>query len=246
MPQPLAYLVDDVARRHGHLRVGAASSYLRCDDEAVLAEILADRRSAPLRLRRLAGTVLAAQAAPDILLETLRAMGYAPAAESAEGDVLVTRADVRRTPQRTAPAPVPEGPPIPDSTLLGAAVRAIRVGDLAATAERKPPAEQLGHQRERPAAHHLGRHPRHRPGGRPDGRGRLDRLRQRRRRRQPARHRPDPGGGRLRDGLRPHGRRSAHLSPAPHHGRGGAGGRVGLTGVGRGTPRSPHVRAPGK
>ncbi|MGK5544870.1 helicase-associated domain-containing protein [Streptomyces sp. URMC 127] len=140
VPQPLAYLVDDVARRHGHLRVGAASSYLRCDDEAVLAEILADRRSAPLRLRRLAPTVLAAQVAPDALLEGLRDMGYAPAAESAEGDVVVTRADARRTPPRTAPAPVPEGPPAPDETLLGAAVRAIRAGDMAATAERKPPA----------------------------------------------------------------------------------------------------------
>ncbi|WP_424889677.1 helicase-associated domain-containing protein [Streptomyces sp. XH2] len=138
VPQPLAYLVDDVARRHGHLRVGAASSYLRCDDDAVLAEILADRRSAPLRLRRLAPTVLAAQAAPDALLEGLRAMGYAPAAESAEGDVVVTRADAHRTPPRTAPAPVPEGPPVPDETLLGAAVRAIRAGDMASTAERKP------------------------------------------------------------------------------------------------------------
>ncbi|MFF4225883.1 helicase-associated domain-containing protein [Streptomyces abikoensis] len=138
VPQPLAYLVDDVARRHGRLRVGAASSYLRCDDEAVLGEILADRRSAPLRLRRLAGTVLAAQAAPDALLEGLRAMGYAPAAESAEGDVVVSRADVHRTPPRTAPAPVPDGPPVPDATLLGAAVRAVRAGDLAATAERKP------------------------------------------------------------------------------------------------------------
>ncbi|MBZ4320166.1 helicase-associated domain-containing protein, partial [Streptomyces huiliensis] len=54
LPQPLVYLVEDVARRHGRLRVGAASSYLRCDDEALLAEILADRRSAALRLRRLA------------------------------------------------------------------------------------------------------------------------------------------------------------------------------------------------
>ncbi|MEH6377604.1 helicase-associated domain-containing protein, partial [Streptomyces sp. KLMMK] len=98
VPQPLAYLIDDVSRRHGRLRVGAASSYLRCDDEAMLAEILADRRSAPLRLRRLAPTVLAAQAPPDDLLEGLRAMGYAPAAESAEGDVVVTRADARRTP----------------------------------------------------------------------------------------------------------------------------------------------------
>ncbi|MEU4208401.1 helicase C-terminal domain-containing protein [Streptomyces sp. NPDC026206] len=140
VPQPLAYLIDDVARRHGRVRVGAASSYLRCDDEAVLAEILADRRSAPLRLRRLAATVLASQAAPDALLEGLRAMGYAPAAESAEGDVLVTRADTHRTPPRTPPAPVPDGPPVPDSTLLGAAVRAIRAGDLASTTPRKPTA----------------------------------------------------------------------------------------------------------
>ncbi|MEU1308862.1 helicase C-terminal domain-containing protein [Streptomyces cinnamoneus] len=140
VPQPLAYLVDDIARRHGRLRVGAASSYLRCDDESVLAELLADRRSAPLRLRRLAATVLASQAAPDALLEGLRAMGYAPAAESAEGDVVVTRADAHRTPPRTPPAPVPDGPPVPDATLLGAAVRAIRAGDLASTTPRKPAA----------------------------------------------------------------------------------------------------------
>ncbi|MFH8984277.1 helicase-associated domain-containing protein [Streptomyces varsoviensis] len=139
VPQPLAYLIDDVARKHGRLRVGAASAYLRCDDDALLAEILADRRSANLRLRRLAPTVLAAQAAPDALLEGLRAMGYAPAAESAEGDVVVARADAHRTPARTAPTPVPDGPPVPDETLLAAAVRAIRAGDLAATAERKPP-----------------------------------------------------------------------------------------------------------
>lgn len=65
-------------------------------------------------------------------------MGYAPAAESAEGDVLVTRADAHRTPPRTPPAPVPDGPPAPDDTLLAAAVRAVRAGDRAATAERKP------------------------------------------------------------------------------------------------------------
>ncbi|OEJ95677.1 helicase C-terminal domain-containing protein [Streptomyces thermolilacinus] len=139
VPQPLAYLIDDVARRHGHLRVGAASSYVRCDDDAVLGEILADKRSAPLGLRRLAPTVLAAQADPAALLAGLRSMGFAPAAESAEGDVLITRADARRTPPRTPPAPVPDGPPVPDATLLGAAVRAIRAGDLAATVTRKEP-----------------------------------------------------------------------------------------------------------
>lgn len=137
VPQPLSYLIDDVARRHGHLRIGAASSYVRCDDEAVLNEILADKRSVTLRLRRLAPTALAAQIDPASLLEGLREMGYAPAAESAEGDVLITRAGARRTPPRTAPVPVPEGPPVPDATLLGAAVRAIRAGDTAATVVRK-------------------------------------------------------------------------------------------------------------
>ncbi|GAA2939372.1 MULTISPECIES: helicase C-terminal domain-containing protein [Streptomycetaceae] len=137
VPQPLSYLIDDVARRHGHLRIGAASAYVRCDDEAVLNEILADKRSATLRLRRLAPTVLAAQTDPGSLLEGLREMGHAPAAESAEGDVLITRAGARRTPPRTAPVPVPEGPPVPDTTLLSAAVRAIRAGDTAARAVRK-------------------------------------------------------------------------------------------------------------
>ncbi|UFR03812.1 helicase C-terminal domain-containing protein [Streptomyces sp. Go40/10] len=143
VPQPLAYLIDDVARKHGHLRVGAASAYVRCDDDALLNEILADKRAAALRLRRLAPTVLAAQTDPATLLEGLRAMGYAPAAESAEGDVLITRAHAHRTPPRTAPEPVPEGPPPPDATLLAAAIRAIRAGDLAATAPRKPVGEPL-------------------------------------------------------------------------------------------------------
>ncbi|MES4886556.1 helicase C-terminal domain-containing protein [Streptomyces sp. NPDC096012] len=137
VPQPLAYLIDDVARRHGHLRVGAASAYVRCDDDALLNEIVADKRSAALGLRRLAPTVLAARSDPASLLEGLRAMGYAPAAESAEGDVLITRAHAHRTPPRTAPDPVPDGPPPPDGTLLGAAIRAIRAGDLAATTPRK-------------------------------------------------------------------------------------------------------------
>lgn len=141
VPQPLSYLIDDVARRHGHLRVGAASAYVRCDDDTVLGEILADRRSSSLGLRRLAPTVLAAQTDPASLLDGLRSMGYAyAAAESATGDVLIARADAYRTAARTAPVPVPDGPSAPDTTLLGAAVRAIRAGDRAATAVRKEPA----------------------------------------------------------------------------------------------------------
>ncbi|MFD7920667.1 helicase-associated domain-containing protein [Streptomyces sp. NPDC059740] len=145
VPQPLAYLIDDVARRHGQVRVGAVASYVRCDDEAVLAEILAaaaaGRRTEGLRLRRLAPTVLASTLPPEELLAGLRALGYAPAAESQEGDVLVARPDAYRTPPRSAPVPVPEGPPPPDARLLSAAVRAVRAGDMAATAERRPVAQ---------------------------------------------------------------------------------------------------------
>ncbi|MFI5531441.1 helicase C-terminal domain-containing protein [Kitasatospora sp. NPDC051853] len=137
VPQPLSYLIDDVARRHGVLRVGGASSYLRCDDPGLLAEVLADRRAGELRLRLLAPTVLAAQAGPETLLSVLRSMGYAPTAESAEGDVLLTHPDSHRTPPRSAPVPVPDGPPTPDEVLLTAAVRAVRAGDLAATAVRR-------------------------------------------------------------------------------------------------------------
>ncbi|GAA2062002.1 helicase-associated domain-containing protein [Streptomyces albiaxialis] len=139
VPQPLTYLIDDVARKHGVLRVGAASSYVRCDDDALLAELLADKRSAPLRLRLLAPTVLASPAPPDQLLARLREMGYAPAAESSDGDVLLSRPDAHRTPPRAAPDPVPDGPPLPDRTLLTAAVRAIRAGDHAATLPHRPP-----------------------------------------------------------------------------------------------------------
>jgi hypothetical protein len=110
VPQPLSYLIADSARRYGRLRVGVASSYLRADDESVLAEVLVDRRAASLRLRRLAPTVLAAQAAPDTVLAVLRGIGLAPAAESPDGELLIRKAPSRRAtgvrplgPRRLAP-----------------------------------------------------------------------------------------------------------------------------------------------
>ncbi|MDQ1665717.1 MAG: hypothetical protein QOH75_1748 [Actinomycetota bacterium] len=137
VPQPLTYLVEDIARRHGRVRVGVASAYLRCDDPGLLSEILADRRVTTLRLRRLAPTVLAAQAPADTVLTRLREMGHAPAAESPEGDIVVRRPDARRTspPRRLpSPAPVTELP----TTVLSAAVRAIRAGDHARTVVKRP------------------------------------------------------------------------------------------------------------
>ena len=140
VPQPLEYLVTDTARRHGRVRVGSASAYLRSDDEAVLLELMADRRSGVLRLRRLAPTVLAAQANPAAVLETLRGMGYAPAAEGADGGLVLRRPDAHRTPPRERPRPVTHLP-APGPHLTDAVVRALRQADADASATPPPAAD---------------------------------------------------------------------------------------------------------
>lgn len=129
VPQPLSYLVDDVARRHGRLRVGAAAGFIRCDDPAVLTEILADPRAAALRLRRLAPTVIASALEPAYLLERLRAMGCTPAPEGPDGSVVLATAEPRRAPDRPAPAAPLADRPAPGDALLAAAVRAVRAGE---------------------------------------------------------------------------------------------------------------------
>lgn len=126
VPQPLEYLVGDVARRHGQLRVGRASAYVRSDDPALLEQVLADRRCARLRLRLLAPTVLAAQAEPAEVLQALRDVGLAPVAESPGGDVVIRRPDLARTPLREPPRPTMTEPPRPSPDYLSAVVRALR------------------------------------------------------------------------------------------------------------------------
>ena len=71
VPQPLDYLVRDVARRHGQTRVGGATAYIRSDDEAVLAALLGDRALNKAVLRRIAPTVLVSQSDPATLVELL-------------------------------------------------------------------------------------------------------------------------------------------------------------------------------
>lgn len=100
VPQALAYLIDDAARRHGTLRAGVASVYLRCEDEALLDRAVADRSLAGLGLRRIAPTVAISTSPLAKLLETLRAHGYAPAAESSEGEVVALEFEAPRAPTR--------------------------------------------------------------------------------------------------------------------------------------------------
>jgi hypothetical protein len=104
VPQPLRYLVADIGRRHGRVRVGTARCYLRCDDPALLAEIVRVKKTASLGLRQLAPTVLLSDATPEQLLDTLRKAGYLPVQETPDGAVV----EVRHGPRR-APAPRARG-----------------------------------------------------------------------------------------------------------------------------------------
>ncbi|NNH06067.1 helicase-associated domain-containing protein, partial [Cellulomonas fimi] len=104
LPQPLVYLVRDAARRHGRLRAGTASSYVRADDPALLAGLADDPRLADLGLVLLAPTVLAAQATTRELVDALRAHGLAPVTEGRDGEVLHLAPVVRRVGRRGAAA----------------------------------------------------------------------------------------------------------------------------------------------
>ncbi|MFZ1286496.1 MAG: helicase-associated domain-containing protein, partial [Candidatus Phosphoribacter sp.] len=114
IPQPLDYLVRDIARRHGQTRVGGATAYVRSDDEAVLAALVADRSLSSELLRRIAPTVVVSQADPVTLLEKLRAAGYAPAREALDGSLVVSAPQGRRA-RDSRRRPAARG--IPDPTL---------------------------------------------------------------------------------------------------------------------------------
>jgi hypothetical protein len=107
VPQPLEYLVSDVARRHGQTRIGGAAAYIRSDDEAVLDTMVASRELSALQLRRLAPTVLVSSADPRVLIDLLREHGFAPVHEGRDGTVVHTEAPKRRAgTRRRGPGPL--------------------------------------------------------------------------------------------------------------------------------------------
>ncbi|HEU4425334.1 MAG TPA: helicase-associated domain-containing protein [Pilimelia sp.] len=92
LPQPLEYLIADVARRHGAVRVRAVRCVVRADDTRLLAEIARARALRPLCLTVLAPTVLGSARPVDETLAALRAEGYAPVGEDSSGATTVERA----------------------------------------------------------------------------------------------------------------------------------------------------------
>jgi len=121
LPQPLRYLIGDVARRHGHLRVSAAVSCVRSPDEALLAEVVAHRKLRPLSLRLLAPTVAVSGSSVTDTIAALRAAGYLPLAEGADGTVELERPrNARAAKRRPVRAAAPRSAPRLDPATVAA------------------------------------------------------------------------------------------------------------------------------
>jgi hypothetical protein len=151
VPQPLRYLVDDVSRTHGTIRLGVAESFVRSDDEAALAGLLG--RGLPVR--RIAPTVLVSSLPADELLPLLREAGLSPVVESADGVVQVARRESHRARQGLVDPRSRTGTVAARAAArAGATAAAIRAGDRAAAvrppsrADRQTPASALALLRE--------------------------------------------------------------------------------------------------
>jgi len=132
VPQSLSYLIDDVARRHGRLRGGIAAAFLRCDDPALITELLAHPVAARCALRRLAPTVLVSPLSLAVLLDEVRGAGFLPVAEGSDGEVVDLRGGARRAKVRAQPTRRATAPPTPSPEQLAALVATVRAGDAAA------------------------------------------------------------------------------------------------------------------
>ena len=126
VPQGLTYLIDDVARRHGQLRVGMAASFVRCEDAALLAQAVAAPAAASLEMRLLAPTVAVSQAPIAEVLAALRQAGFAPAAEDSTGTIVDIRARGARVPAPPGRRRLYRPAPAPTSQTLGAIVAVLR------------------------------------------------------------------------------------------------------------------------
>lgn len=85
VPQPLRFLIEDVGRRHGQLRIGSAVSYLRSDDPALLAAVVNHRKMAKAGMYLISPNVAMAAIEEPKLLKMMRENGFLPVAELPDG-----------------------------------------------------------------------------------------------------------------------------------------------------------------
>lgn len=124
VPQPLTYLIEDAARRHGTVRVGIATAYIRCDDESTLVALLADPRSQDLGCVRVSPTVVTVSGRIEDAIAILRDIGLHPVAETSDGEVAHVPRRRARAPRRSAGAAVSRRDATP--ALVQAAITTLR------------------------------------------------------------------------------------------------------------------------
>jgi len=111
VPQPLEYLLEDTASRHGRLRVGPAASFIQSDDETTVLELASGSKAAGMGLARIAPTVLISSAPPKETAQFLRGLGLSPSVEESEPSVVrlrrTTTAPGSARPVYTAPRTAP-------------------------------------------------------------------------------------------------------------------------------------------
>ncbi|MDN3352189.1 helicase-associated domain-containing protein [Actinomadura sp. DC4] len=95
LPNTLTRLIEDVARRHGEVRVVASGCCLRVADDALAIELTRARSLTRLALRTIAPGVLVSARGPSETLRLLRQAGYVPAAEAQDGTPYVERSTAR-------------------------------------------------------------------------------------------------------------------------------------------------------
>ena len=128
MPQPLEYLITDVAKKHGKLRVGNTSSFIRCEDTALISQIMNDKKLEILALRRIAPEVVICDMDATDAMRVLRECGYLPAGESANGMILTGPKSNRASTKPRPPRIIGEVE-IPDTESLKTAIRTLRTGE---------------------------------------------------------------------------------------------------------------------
>jgi hypothetical protein len=128
MPQPLEYLIADVAKKHGKLRVGNTSSFIRCEDTALISQIINDKKLEILGLRRIAPEVVICEMDATDAMRILRECGYLPAGESANGMIL-TGAKSNRALTKPRPPRIIGEVEVPTDESLTAAIRTLRTGE---------------------------------------------------------------------------------------------------------------------
>ena len=128
MPQPLEYLIADVAKKHGKLRVGNSSSFIRCEDTALISQIMNDKKLEILGLRRIAPEVVICQMDATDAMRILRESGYLPAGESANG-MMLTGVKSNRALTKPRPPRIIGEVELPTDESLVAAIRSLRTGE---------------------------------------------------------------------------------------------------------------------